>query len=68
MRHARETFSQTLVQSADQIANKYNACCCSSRSWLASIFPSFNTIIAVIDFVQQFVQTISAKQVMLNSP
>jgi len=43
MLHARETFCQALVQSADQIANKYNACCCSSKLWMASIFPSFNT-------------------------
>jgi len=23
--------------------NKHKVCCCSSRSWTASIFPSFNT-------------------------
>jgi len=39
MLHTRETFCQALVQSADQIANKYNACCCSSRSWTASCLP-----------------------------
>jgi len=32
MLHACETFYQALVQSADQIAGKYNYCCCSSRS------------------------------------
>jgi len=34
--------------------NKYNASCCSSRSWTASIFTSFNTLLQSI--LQQFVQ------------
>jgi len=43
-------FCQVLVESADQIANKYNACYCSSRSWTTSIFPSFNTLLQSILF------------------
>jgi len=39
-----------LVQSADQIANKYNVCCCSSRSLTASIFQFFNTLLQMILF------------------
>jgi len=50
MLHARETFCQALMQSADQIANKYNACCCSSRSWTTFIFQSFNTLLQSILF------------------
>jgi len=50
MLHACETFCQAFVQSAGQIANKYNACCCSSRSWMASYLPVFQNITAV-DFV-----------------
>jgi len=50
MLHARETFCQALAQSADQTANKYNACCCSNRLWTASIFPSFNTLMQSILF------------------
>ena len=66
MFHAHKTFCQALMQSADQIANKYYACCCSSRSWMVSYLPVFKYI-AVVDFIQ-FVQTSSAKQVMPNSP
>ena len=50
------TFCQALAQSADQIANKYNVL----------YLPVFHYI-AAVDFVQQFIQTSSAKQVMLNS-
>ena len=50
MLHAHETFCQALVQSADQIANKYNACCCWSRSWTASVFPSFSTVVVAYFF------------------
>ena len=51
MLRAHKTFCQTLVQSADQIVNKYNASCCSMRSWMmASIFPSFNILLQLILF------------------
>jgi len=41
-------FLPALVESADQIANKYNACCCSSRLSTASIFPLFNILLQLI--------------------
>jgi len=68
MLHARDIFCQTWLQSADQTANKYNACCCSSRSWTASIFPSFNTLLQSILFSNLSRLVSNAKQVMLNSP
>jgi len=67
MLHARETFCQALLQSADQIANKYNTCCCLSRSWTAYIFLSFNTLLQSI-FSAICPDYSSAKQVMLNFP
>ena len=33
-----------------KIANKYNACCCSSKSRTPSIFPFFNTLLQLILF------------------
>ena len=60
-------FLSGLDESADQIADKLNACCCSCWSWRASSYlPTFQYI-AALDFVQQLVQTSSAKEVMLNS-
>jgi len=50
MFHACETFCQALLQSAHQIDNKYNACCCSRRLWTASIFLSFIALLQLILF------------------
>ena len=57
MLHARETFCQALVQSADQIANNYNALQADRGRPLSSVFQ----YIAAVDFAQQFVHTSSAK-------
>jgi len=48
--HARETFCQTLVQFADQIANKYNVCCYSSRSWTTYLPRFSNTLLQSVLF------------------
>ena len=68
MLHASETFCQALVQSADQIDNKYNVCYYSSRSWTASVFPFFNTLLQSILFSNlSRIVMLNSKQVMLNS-
>jgi len=31
-----------------QVSNKHKVCCCSSRPWTASVFPSFNTLLLLL--------------------
>jgi len=49
MLHARETFCQALVQSA----NKYNACCCI---WFAIIIMTVTQSATVISYAQSYVK------------
>jgi len=70
MLHTRETFCQALVyavyrSNCQQVG--YNACCCSRRSYRP--VSSHLWMHCCSDFCnQEFVQTSSAKHVMLNSP
>ena len=51
---------------AYQVSKMY-VCCCSTRPWMTSVFPSFDTT-AAVHLIQQPVQTGSTQYLLLKFP